>query len=275
MKMQIGRTACVAALAAVTAFTLASTVYADLPTIISSFRMSGTAPPYARGIVLYGPRGVFFLRDSYNYLYTFNTSGSLISTARLPGAVRLGDADGPPEGYPSYCFAVVDEAALNVKIYTTSGSYVGTLFAVAPKTVGIGIGGHLARHIYTVTEEGVVSRYTPYGSFVGSYATGVKAADIAAAYGYKYMWGDYIYVGPAQEYEPIRVYDMRFGCSLAGSFTVPGLTNAGAVVGGGTTTIFYWNLRRMGAEIWAYQTVAAALMAVHPASLGRVKALFK
>jgi hypothetical protein len=275
MKIQIARKVCVAALAAVAGLTLASTAYAYLPTIISSFRMSGTAPPYARGIVLYGPRGVFFLRDSYNYLYAFNTSGSLISTARLPGAVRLGDADGPPEGYPSYSFAVVDEAALNVKIYTTTGSYVGTLFTVSPKTVGIGVGGHLAEHIYTITEEGVVSRYSPYGSFVASYATGVKAADIAAAYGYKYMWGDYIYVGPAQEYEPIRVYDMRFGCSLAGSFTMPGLANVGAVVGGGTTTTFYWNLRRMGADIWAYKTVVTALMEVQPASLGKVKALFK
>ena len=280
MKATIVRSASVALAAAVALFFLAA-AYADLPSIVSSFRMSGTAPPYARGIyygysypyaVVYG---IFYQSAGNNYLYTFTTVGSLLSTVKLPGAVRLGDADAPPEGYSGNYFAVVDDGALNVKIYTTTGSYVGTLFAVAPKTVGIGIGGHLAKHIYTITEEGIVSRYSPYGSFAASYATGVKAADIAAAYGYRYEWGDYIYVGPAQQYDPVRVYDMLSGCSLVGSFNMPGLTNAGAVVGGGTNTTFYWNLRRMGADIWAHKTRVTALMEVHPASLGRIRALYK
>ncbi|HUV86746.1 MAG TPA: hypothetical protein VMX79_06510 [bacterium] len=273
MRTSIVRSACVA-LAAVVAFVAAQYAVADYPSIVSSFRMSGTAPPYAQGIVRGGLCGIFFERDDYNYLYTFNTVGSLISTVRLPGAVRLGDADCPPEGYSGFHFAVLDEGAFDVKIYTTAGSYIGTLFAVAPKTVGIGIGGHLAPHIYTVTEEGVVSRFTPYGSFVASYATGVKAADIAAAHGYRYGWGDYIYVGPAQQYDPVRVYDMRSGCSLVGSFNMPGLTNAGGVVAGGTTS-YYWNLRRTGVEVWAYKTVVTALMPVEPTSLGKVKALYK
>ncbi len=274
MKTRVVRTTG-AVLAAAVAVVFVSTGFADLPSIISSFRMSGTTPPYARGVLWNGPRGIFYSRDGYNYLYTFNTAGSLVSTARLPRAVRLGDADGPPEGYYGNYFVVVDEGASNVKIYTTAGSYAGTLFAVAPNTVGIGIGGHLAKNIYTVTGEGVVSRYSPYGSFVASYVTGVKAADIAATYGYLERWGDYIYVGPARDRDPIRVYDTYFGCSFVGSFNIPGSTNAGAMVGGGTTTTFYWNLRRMGTDIWVYKTRITSLMEVQPASLGKVKALFK
>ncbi len=268
MKVQITRTARTAALAAVTALTLASTAYAYLPTIISSFRMSGTAPPYARGN--YGSYGIFYATDGDNYLYKFNTVGSLISAVRLPGAVRLGDADYHPPGYPSGTFGVVDEGANNVKVYSFDGSLVGTWRAAPSNTVGYGVGGHMEDIYYLGTRDGVISVYNDRGSFVNSYATGVPTADLAAGMSYLGYPGYYLFLGPSRIGDPVRVY-IGYG-SLCGTFKLPGLYNVGAIT---FVKADYWCLRHTGTEIWAYHVNVGPFMAVEPASLGKVKALFK
>jgi len=40
-------------------------------------------------------------------------------------------------------------------------------------------------------------------------------------------------------------------------------------------TSFYWGLRRAGTQLWVYEVFLGGGMPVAPASLGRVKALFK
>jgi hypothetical protein len=238
------------------------------PSIISSFRMSGVAPPYARGILSYGLQGIFFERENYNYLYNFNTAGSLVSTVRLPGAVRLGDADFAPEGYPG-CFAVVDEGSHELKAYTRTGSFYGVIRTLRSDVVGYGVGGHVTKYLYLGTRDGVVYRYTPAWSFLNSFATGVEIADLAAGQGYNGRWGDWLEVGPARAGEPIRAY--RSG-SFYGSFSLPGIRNCGAVAGYRSA---YWCLRNLGTEIWVYAVDLGPLMVVEPASLGKVKALYK
>jgi len=240
------------------------------PSVISSFRMSGVTPPYARGILSYGLQGVFFERDDYNYLYNFNTAGSLVSTVRLPGAVRLGDADFAPEGYAG-CFAVVDEGSHELKAYTRTGSFYGVIRTLRSDVVGYGVGGHVTKYLYLGTRDGVVYRYTPAWSFLYSFATGVEIADLAAGQGYNGYWGDWLEVGPARSGEPIRVYD-GWGGSFYGSFSLPGVRNCGASAGYRSA---YVCLRDLGTEIWAYAVDLGPLMAVEPASLGRVKALYK
>ena len=274
MKKLTALKACAVCLAA-GALTSASSAYADLPSVVCSFRMSGTTPPYARAILAWGFHttdvyGIFYQSPNYNYLYKFHTSGSLVSRVRLPGAVKLGDADFAPEGCPSGYFAVIDESSHDLKVYNTAGSFYRVIRTLPGDVVAYGRGGHVTKYLYLGTSDGVVSRYTPTWSFLNSYATGVALADLAAGSGYRYAWGDYLEVGSRQAGEPIRVY---FGYSgyLYGSFPLPGVRNCGAIGGGDS----YWCLRDLGTEIWAYGVRIAALMEVQPASLGRIKALYK
>jgi hypothetical protein len=257
------------ALAAAVALILTAAALADYPSIISSYRMSGVTPPYARGILSYGYRGIFFERESYNYLYNFNTAGSLVSTVRLAGAVRLGDADFAPDGYPG-CFAVVDEGSYELKAYTTAGSFHSVIRTLRSDVVGYGVGGHVTKYLYLGTRGGVIYRYSPTWSFLNSFSTGVEIADLAAGQGYKGMWGDWLEVGPARTGEPVRVY--MGGGAFFGSFSLPGVRNCGAVAGYGSA---YWCLRNLGTEIWAYAIDLGPLMAVEPSSLGRIKALYQ
>jgi hypothetical protein len=272
MKTRVVRKAGVAPAAAV-ALVLAATASADLPSIISSFRISGTTPPYARGI--YGSYGnvggIFYEGPGRHSLRVFTSGGSLVATYRMPGGVTLGDADNPPEGYPAGTFAVVDEGADNVKVYNMNGSFVGVWRAVPANTVGYGCGGYGTPLIYLGTSDGAISVHTYAGSFITSFATGVPLADRGAAGGYR-GWGSYVYLGPARSGDPVRVYHFS---SICGTFHLPGLRNAGTVMPHAGGSIWSWCLRNTGAEIWAYRVQVGYMMAVEPASLGRVKALFK
>jgi hypothetical protein len=274
MKVQIARTACMVALGAVTGLTLASTAYAYLPTIISSFRMSGTAPPYARGVYVYGYwYGIFYAGEGYNYLYKFDRAGSLLSTVRLPRAVRLGDAEHAPPGFPlSDHFGVVDEGANDVKVYNLTGSFVGTWRAVSTDTVGYARWGYYGKHYaYLGRRDGRVFVYGDTGSLVNSYTTAVELADLAADESYASRPGDYLVVGPRRTGDPVRVYFGPTG-SLLGTFSLPGWYNVGA---SSRPKAYYYCLRRTASEIWAYEVDIGAYMPVEPASLGKVKALYK
>jgi len=236
--------------------------------------MSGVTVPYARGIFAWSINapdvyGIFYQSTNYNYLYKFQTSGSLVSTVRLPGAVKLGDADHPPEGYGG-CFAVVDEGAHELKAYTFTGSFYGVIRTLPSDVVAYGRGGYTKGYLYLATNNGVVFCYTPTWSLANSYPTGVAVADLAAGYGYGHYWGDYLEVGSRQAGDPIRVYYGPAGV-MAASFALPGIRSCGAVGGGQS----YWCLRDLGTEIWAYRVAIAGLMEVQTASLGKVKALYK
>ena len=274
MKKSVVRKASVS-LAAAVAFIFAAAAFSQPPEIVSSFRMSGVTPPYATGIYAWSIStgyvyGVFYHSPNNNYIYKFHPSGSFVSSVKLPGAVRLGEADFAPEGYPGGSFAVIDEGSNELKAYNTAGSFYGVVRKLPSDIVAYARGGYVTDYLYLGTRDGVIYRYTTNGSFLNSFATGVLIDDLAAGSGYKYAWGDYLEVGSARSGDPVRVY---FGYSgyLYSSFTLPGVRNRGATGGGDS----YWCLRDFGTEIWAYGVRIARLMAVEPASLGRVMALFK
>lgn len=260
------------ALAAAAALIINGAVLADYPGIISSFRISGVTPPYARGV--YGGDesvgAIFYEGPGRHSFRVFTSGGSLVATYAMPGGVMLGDADNPPQGYAAGTFAVLDEGAHNIKIYNTTGSFVGVWKAVPANTVGLAIGGYTQKFVYLGTSDGVISAHTYAGSFIASFATGVPLADLGASAAYM-AWGDYVYLGPARNGDPVRVYNYQ---SICGSFSYPGLRNAGTVISLGAS-VWSWCLRNAGTEIWAYRARVGSAMAVTPASLGKVKALFR
>jgi hypothetical protein len=247
---------------------------ADFPSIVCSFRMSGTAVPYARGIYTNSyatPGGIFYEGPGRHSLRVFTSGGSPVATYPMPGGVMLGDADRAPEGYSGY-FAVVDEGAHELKAYTTTGSYGGVIRTLPSDVVAYACGGHVVDYLYLGTTDGKVFRYTPTWSLLNSFWTGLPTADLAAGCGYDGMWGDWVVLGPSQPPADLAAYRGSSGAFYS-SFALAGNSSRGALcVGGGT---YIWCLRDLGTDIWAYELYTGPLMAVAPASLGRVKALFR
>ncbi len=274
MKTTLARTASVA-LAAAVAVVFVSTGFAELPRIISSFRMSGVTTPYARGIfaregssTIYG----IFYEGPYRHSFrVFTSNGSLVATYPMPGGAMLGDADYPPVGSPGH-LAVIDEGTHDLKAYSITGNYLGIVSTIARNTTAYACGGERNRYVYLADTGGIVYRYSPTWSIINSFATGVPAADLAASRDYAGMRGDWVILGPAEPPAALKAY-MASG-SFYGSFALPGNSSRGSVYGGGKSTTMV-SLRNLGKEMWAYLIDTGPFIAVTPASLGRVKALYK
>lgn len=247
---------------------------AAYPSIVSSFRVSGTTAPYARGIYTGGGSSlgaIFYEGTGRHSFRIFTSTGSLTASYPMASGVRLGDADLPPEGYTGY-LAVVDEGSHELKAYGMMGGFYHVIRTLPSDVVAYARGGHVTDYLYLGTSAGVISRYTPAWSFLNSFATGVPTADLAAGRGYAGRWGDWVILGPSRTPADLRAYDGRGG--FYGSFALPGNASCGAIYSGrGRTTM--WCLRNLGTAIWAYEINTGPLMAVEPTSLGRVKALFK
>jgi hypothetical protein len=260
------------ALAAAVAVIFVSAAFSYPPEIVSSFRLSGAAPPNPRGIYFSYTSAyvISYTAPSVNYLYEFSRQGSFLSSVRLPGANVISETDAAPDGYPGDCFSAVDTGTRDVKIYTTAGSLVGTFMATPADAVAIGIGGHVTDYVYLATRSGVVLRYSPRGSFISSFNTGINVRDLAASGGYAIYWGDFVQLAPRGLPGPIYSY-RGYGGSLAGSFALPGTRSLGAL---GAHT-YYYCLRRVNTQLWVYHVYLGQGMPVEPASLGRIKALYK
>jgi hypothetical protein len=274
MKTGVVRKTSVALVAAVALFFVAG-AFSQPPEIISSFRMSGVTPPYARGIfaregssTIYG----IFYEGPYRHSFrVFTSRGSLVATYPMPGGALLGDADYPPVGSQGH-LAVIDEGTHDLKAYSITGNYLGIVSTVPRSTVGYACGGEGNRYAYLADNGGVVYRYSPTWSIINSFATGVPAADLAASRGYADMRGDWVILGPAEPPAALRAYTASG--SFYGSFALPGNSSRGSVYGGGNRTTMV-SLRNLGKEMWVYVIDTGSLTAVEPASLGKVKALFK
>jgi len=264
------------ALAAVVALIVNGAAFAGYPSIVSSFRMSGAVLPRATGIFTWeratAAFGILYAGPNRHSLWRFTTGGSLMGTYSLSGGVTLADADYAPRGSASGCFAVVDTGANALKLYDTVGSYYGSARALPNDVVAYGVGGHVTAYDYFGTRDGVISRYTREGSFLNSFATGVPIGALAAGRGYGGYWGCWVIVGRSDVAE-LRGYDGGSG-GFAGSFALPGISVAGAIYGGWTRSTM-WCVVRSAGGTWAYEIETGPLMPVEPASLGKVKALFK
>jgi len=136
--------------------------------------------------------------------------------------------------------------------------------------VAIGVGGREADYVYLATRGGLIRRYSSGGSFLNSFNTGIDVRDLAASGGYYQWWGNFVQVAPRGLPGPI--YSYRSTGSLEGSFALPGTGNLGAE---GISDSFYWCLRRVDTRLWVYYVFLGGGMPVKPASLGKVKALYK
>jgi len=259
------------ALAAAVAFIIVPAAFSQPPSIVSSLQLTGATPPDPRGIHLYGTSAfvISYTAPGVNYLYEFSRQGSFISSMRLVSANVIAETDRLPDTYPRNYFSAVDTGTHDVKIYDTTGSLVGT-FMAAPDAVAIGVGGHVVDYVYLATRDGLIRRYSPQGSFLGSFTTGIDVRDLAASGGYAYEWGYFVQVAPRGLPGPIYSYRV-YGGSLAGSFDLPGTRSLGAVAFG----TYYYGLRRVNTRLWIYEVYLGRGMPVEPASLGRVKALYK
>jgi hypothetical protein len=262
------------ALAAAVALIFTAAAVAGYPSIISSFRMSGVTPPYARGIfaregssTIYG---IFYEGPYRHSLRVFTSTGSLVTTYHMPGGAILGDADYPPAGSPGH-MAVVDVGYHDLKAYTITGDYLGVVSTLARSTVAYACDGREKRYIYLATNGGIVYRYSATWSIINSFATGVPTADLAAGPGYAGYWGNWVILGPAERPAGLRAYTASG--SFYGTFALPGNASQGSVYGGGNRTTMV-SLRNLGEEMWVYVIDTGPLIAVEPASLGKVKALF-
>lgn len=267
------RRAGVATLAAA-AFIFVSAAFSYPPEIIGSFPLTGATPPSPRGVHYYN--GVFVISHTapgYNYLYQYSLQGSFISSFLLPGANVISETDSLPETYPRYYFSALDTATHDVKIYTTAASLVGTFMAAPTDAVAIGVGGHVTGYVYLAASNGLIRRYSPEGSFLASFNTGVAVGDLTASGGYAARWGYFVQIAPFNSAGPIySFWSMYTAGSLAGTFPLPGTRSYGAEV---MYTSFYTCLRQVGSALWVYRVDLGRGMAVEPASLGKVKGLFR
>ena len=260
------------ALAAAVALIFVSAAFSVPPEILSSFPLTGATPP--------GPCGIHSDRDSVfvisytgpgeNYLYEFSLQGSFVSSLRLPGADAITETDCLPYPYHQDYFSALDAGTRDVKIFRTTGSLVGTFMAAPADAVAIGVGGRDAYYVYLATRAGLIRRYSSGGSFLNSFNTGIDVRDLAASGGYDQRWGNFVQVAPRGQPGPI--YSYRSTGSLEGSFALPGTGNLGAEA---IDTSFYWCLRRVNTRLWVYEVFLGGGMPVEPASLGKVKALFR
>ena len=274
MRVKLLRRAGVATLAAA-AFLFVPAAFSYPPEILASYPLRGATPPNPRGIHPYGS-SLFITSHTgpgVNYLYEFTFQGSFISSMRLPGANVIAETDRLPGTYPRSYFSAVDTGTHDVKIYTTAASLVGTFMATPTDAVAIGVGGHVVDYVYLASSGGLIRRYSPEGSFLSSFSTGVAVGDLAASGGYETRWGYFVQIAPRNLAGPIySFWSMYTAGSLAGTFSLPGSRSCGAVV---MQPSAYRCIRRVSTEFWVYYVHLGQGMAVTPASLGRVKALFR
>jgi len=276
MKTTIMRTAYAYGLALAAALTSPLTAYSYPPKVVGSFPLPGVAPAQARGVYYpyEYPYDIIYVisheSPGVNYLHKFVSKGSHVSSFLLRGASVVGDADRAPDEYSSSYFSVVDVGTNDVKIYNVEGSLVGTLFPGPPETVAVGIGGHSRNYIYLGTAGGVIYRYWGQGVFVASFSTGIEIYDLAGSGAYASQWGNHVLLGPKRPSKLIYAY--KYNGWLAGGFELPGTRNCGAM---GYDYTMYWCLREDADGLWAYHVYLGQGMPVEPASLGRIKALYK
>lgn len=236
--------------------------FGGVGSVISSFPWSEARNIYRDGNYVYSVAGA-------NTLRRYTVGGSLLGTVTLSRLTTPGDADHSPSG-PGY-FAVIERSSVIFEYVVSSGSFVQS-FAAAPGTLG---GGYFpgATYVY-IHVSPYVFRFTTAGSLVGSFLVSYSAGPLAATNRFNDVAGDYVIVGSRIALSA-SVYTGTG--SFVRSFVIPAVTygcvcGAGAPSARGTT---YWCNLRMGTDFAAYQIDLGNTTAVAPASLGRVKALFR
>jgi hypothetical protein len=284
MRLRLGLVIVLTALAAAAA-------YADVGSVISSFHMSGDNGPHAvavyrdanfvYGVLQYGPSG----EHEYE-LTTYAPDGSALGSIPLSctpewGICRvdwLEDADRSVLGAGYFGIIGVGKyfPPFGLEFDIKTGSIVGsfptsslaTAYAYIPGKQYIYVGQTYPSYIY---------RFTTSGSLVGSFKPHNTCALLAATDYYEGVNGAYLISYGGGSGATHHVYtDVG---SLVGSFylgpfsmTFAGVCGLGYPSYYGTT---YWCLGWGSGGLWCYQIDLANYVAVAPASVGKIKALYR
>lgn len=241
---------------------IAAPAFGGVGSVISSFPWSEARNIYRDANYVYSVAGA-------NTLRRYTVGGSLLGTVTLSGLTTPGDADHSPSG-PGY-FAVIERSSVIYEYVVSSGSFVRSI-AAGPGTLGGGyfpgstyVYIHMSPHVY---------RFTTAGSLVSSFLVSYSAGPLAATNRFNDVAGDYVVVGSR-----VSLYATVYtgSGSRVTSFVLPAVTygcvcGPGAPSSRGTT---YWCNLRMGVERFAYQIDLGNATAVAPASVGRIKALYR
>ncbi|UCH77327.1 MAG: hypothetical protein JSU81_06185 [Candidatus Coatesbacteria bacterium] len=251
----------------------AAAAWADVGSVISSFRLTGIGTPRAQGIFrdwdyLYA----VVYTDGADYLRTYTPAGSLVRSVVLEGAAAASDADYSllGNGY----IDVFDSSSKMLLTYTKEGELVNskplpsdtTAFAYHPG----GIRYYLARgeHVF---------RYTLNDVLVNQFYVGGVLGGLASSPAYDGKGGGYVVAGRSGAGGYTYVY--RGTGSLVDSFVVPGVGTYGSTVARGYPRSYhrsYWCVQQISGGRWAFQVdINGTAPAVLPASLGKVRALYR
>jgi hypothetical protein len=272
-------------------FVAAPSVFADVGSVISSFCMTGDSDPYAvavyrdadfvYGVLQYGPTGEHEFK-----LFTYAANGSVLRSKALDCTLEwvntrldwLQDADHSVsgDGYFGVIGAGKYLPPFGLDFNITTGSIAGS-FPTSPSARAY---AHIPGGTYFYVGQSYPSyifRFTTSGSVVSSFNPRDVCDHLAATDRYNGLSGAYLitYGGGSGLYHHIYTD----GGSLVGSFwlgpfsmTFAGVCGPGYPSSYGTT---YWCIGWGSGGSWCYQIDLANGVNVAPASVGKVKALFR
>ncbi len=255
------------------ALVAASAAQAGVGSVISSFRMTGVGVTAAKGIYR-GDTFVYAVVDAAgdNYLRIYTMAGSRVGSVVLAGSDSPRDADHSLLG--SGYVDVFDYGKKMLLTYTFDGALVNSKAVPSDTTAYAYIPGTSR---YFLARDQMIFRYTLNDVLINKFYVGGTLGGLAATGRYNGKAGQYLVIGRSGTGGYSFVY--TGGGSLIDSFVVPGAGTYGSVVGPGAlmdSAQTYWCVQTVGSYRWAYQVdVGATAPAVLPASVGRVKALYR
>jgi hypothetical protein len=242
-------------------------------TILGSFQMKDIGTAKATGIYRNWTY-VYGILDSSgpSYLTTYTPGGSLVRSATLTKASAPRDADHSTLG--SGYVDVFDFDKKMLLTYRVNASYVKSKPVPSDTTAYAYVPG--SRRYFLARGE-LVFRYTTDDVLVNKFYVGGYIGGLAATPVYDGKNGEYVIVGRSGVGGYTYVY--TGAGSLVDSFIVPGSGTRASIIGRAEPKRLqrsYWCVQQVGAGRWAYQVdVEATAPAVLPASLGKVRAIFR
>ncbi len=266
-------------LTVVAALVITGAARAGVGGVLHHFNMSGNIFPVAAGVYRDDAYvfGTFFTGNG-GELRRYTSAGSLINSFPLAGAVAPLDPGPSPRG--SNYITVLDAGTALRTYETATGSFISSVAVPTSSGYAYVPGGE---YIYLAASP-YVHRYTTAGSHISSFNVGDDAGTLAATPYFDSLAAEYVIVLPASRgVHPALVYtgDGSFVSSFTFSGPYPDMDyRLGASVGEGYPSSAgptLW-LTLQTDFIWrsAYEIdLGNGRIAVAPASLGRIKALFK
>jgi hypothetical protein len=269
MTARVRMTICVAA----ASLTFALGAQADVGSVLSSFKMTGAETPRANGryrdwTYVYG----ILYSAGPDYLVTYTPAGSVVRSATLARAQTPRDADHSLLG--SGYVDVFDYGKKMLLTYKKDAEFVKAKPLPSDTTAYAYIPGSSK---YFVARDEMVFRYTTDDVLVNKFYVGGYIGGLAATPAYDGKNGEYVIIGRSGVGGYSYVY--TGAGSLVDSFIVPGTGTYASIVGRANPKKYqraYWCVQQIGSDRWAYQVdVEATAPAVAPASIGKVKALYR